>query len=152
VSLDDFKARLAKTAIPWQAARALSWFLGIYAVITGYDYMNTPNPVGRSLTVVERIASLQTWGIYFTVTGLMLLIGLATRRHLLVWLGHFVCGILYAGFTVATIQAVFEIMGSEAGRAQGSILRAIPAAVLPAALHGLLCAVRGFVPRKGTPL
>lgn len=151
MSLADFKARLARTAIPWQMARAMSWFLGVYAVITGWDYMHTPGGVtGRSLTVVERLASLHTWGICFVVTGVALMLGLLIKRHLVVWVGHFVCCILYAGFTLATVQGVIEYMfNPPPGAASVSIWRAIPAALLPAALHGLLCAVRGFVPRKG---
>lgn len=154
MSLDDFKARLAHTAIPWQAARGISWFLGVYAVVTGWDYLHTPTgAAGRSLTVVERLATLHTWGILFIITGGVLMLGLAAKRHLLVWVGHFVCCILYAGFTIATVQAVLDVMLSPPpGATPSSIWRAIPIALLPAVLHGLLCAIRGFVPRKGDEL
>jgi hypothetical protein len=150
VSLRQFAARLATTPLPWQLARALSWLLTANAVVTGWDYLHTPasTPTARSLTMVERIATLHTWGIFFLIGGLLLALGLLARRHVLVWAGHLICSVLYVGFTAATVQAVIDYSRSPQSAA-GSILRAVTTSAVLTVLHIFLCYVRGPVPRIG---
>lgn len=151
MGLSDFAAKLSATPIPWQLARTLSWILGGNAAITGLDYINTPEtaPTARSLTIVERIATLNTWGIAFLAAGAVLTLGLVARRHAVVWLGHLMCSGLYGIFTIATAQAVIAFSRTPAEQAQGSIWRAITQSLVILALHIVLCFARGPVPRRG---
>jgi hypothetical protein len=149
VSFADFRAKLSATAIPWQWARFLSWLLAGNALIYGWDYLHTPPRVTKSLTVVEQMWTLHTWGVLFLVGGGLLVLGLLTRRHLLVWLGHFVCALLYLGFTISTFQSVQAVMSTPSLAKQGSIWRAVSSVGLFFALHAVLCIVRGFTPKRG---
>lgn len=151
MSFADFTARLAHTAVPWWAARALSWLLAIHTTVTGWDYFFTPATAAssRSLTIVERIASLHAWGVVFLAAGLVLTLGLLVRRHFLVWLGHVLGAGLFFAFSIATAQAVWLFSQTPAADGQGPIWRAITQALLPTAGHLILCYVRGPVPRKG---
>lgn len=149
MSITDFAARLATTAIPWQLARTLSWLLAVNAAVTGWDYYHTPPTTARSLTMVEQLATLHTWGILFMVAGGVLAAGLLLKRHTAVWLGHLFCAVMYVGFTAATAQAVWRIMNSDAGREQGSIWRAVTISAVLTVLHAILCYIRGPVPRRG---
>jgi len=151
VSLKQFAAKLAATPIPWQLARLVSAFLALNALVTGWDYLHTPTaaPTARSLTMVERLATLHTWGIWFMVAGGLLAVGLLVRRHVLVWAGHLLCSVLYVAFTAATVQAVAEYMQSAAAKGQASIWRAITTSLALTVLHIILCWLRGPVPRKG---
>jgi hypothetical protein len=150
MSIDDFAAKLARTPVPWWLARVASWALAGYAFVTGFDYLNTPAsaPTARSLTMVERLATLHTWGICFMVAGGILAIGLAFSRHAVVWLGHFACSILYFGFAGATLQAVWEFQNSPAA-ANGYIWRAAYVAFMIATGHFMLAWFRGPIPRRG---
>jgi hypothetical protein len=148
VSISDFRAKLSATAIPWQWARFLSWVLAVNALINGWDYTHTPARVTKSLTVVEQMASLHTWGMGFYIGGGLLCVGLLIKRHLAVWIGHFICAVLYLGFTVSTFQAVWEVMNNEILRKQGSIWRAVANVLVFFLLHAVFCVVRGFVPRR----
>lgn len=151
MSLKQFTARLAATALPWQLARALSWILALNALVTGWDYIHTPDgaTTARSLTMVERIATLQTWGVWFLIAGGILTVGLLVRRHVLVWAGHLLCSGLYIGFLTATIQAVIDYMQTPAADVSGPIWRGITGAAVTTVLHVFLCYVRGPVPRRG---
>jgi len=149
VSINDFRALLATTPIPWYMARALSWFLAVNAAITGWDYMHTPGRAPQSLTMVEKLASLHTWGILFTVAGGILAVGLLLKRHAAVWLGHFLCAVLYAGFTVATAQAVWQFSHTPEAKFTGSIYRAVTMSLVVTVAHVILCWARGPVPRRG---
>jgi hypothetical protein len=149
VSLDDFKARLARTPIPWHLARTLSWFLAVNAVVTGWDYLHTPGRTPQSLTMVEKLADLHTWGILFLAAGGTLALGLLFKRHAAVWLGHFVCFVLYVGFTVATAQAVWQFSQSRAAEMAPSIWRAVTMSLAVTVAHGILCLARGPIPRRG---
>lgn len=151
MSLTQFAARLATTAIPWQLARFVSWVLALNALATGWDYINTPPTASaaRSLTVVEKIATLHTWGILFLVAGGLLALGLLVKRHALVWVGHLFCAGLYVGFLTATVQAVLTYMQSDLAKVQGPIWRGITSAAVVTVLHVVLCWLRGPIPRKG---
>jgi len=148
MSLSDFAARLATTTIPWQMARFVSWVLALNTVVTGWDYYHTLPTTTRSLTMVERLAPLSTWGLVFMVVGFILALGLLFQRHLAVWLGHLLCALMYVGFTIATAQAVWQFSQTPAGK-DGSIWRAVSTSLVLTALHAILCAVRGPIPRKG---
>lgn len=151
MSFTDFTAKLSATPIPWYLARMLSWFLALNAVITGWDYMHTPAtaPGATSLKMVVRLASLHTWGILFLAAGGVLVLGLIFKRHAAVWLGHFVCAVLYIGFTGATAQAVWQFSQTEAAKSSGSLWRAVTMSLAITAAHGLLCWARGPIPRRG---
>ena len=149
MSIDDFAAKLARTPVPWWLARGASWALAGYAFITGLDYLNTPQPVGRSLTMVERLATLHTWGVLFIVAGGILALGLLVGRHAVVWLGHLVCAVLYFGFAGATLQAVLEYQRSPAAEQGGWIWRAAYVAFMIAFSHFMLAWFRGPIPRRG---
>jgi hypothetical protein len=149
LSLYDFTARLSATSIPWYLARMLSWFLALNAVTTGWDYMHTPGRTPQSLTMVERLATLHTWGILFIAAGGILALGLLFKRHAAVWLGHFACAVLYVGFTAATAQAVWQVSHSPAAESSPSIWRAVTVSLAITAAHGILCWVRGPIPRRG---
>lgn len=149
MSISDFAAKLSHTPVPWWMARAASWALAGYAFICGYDYLNTPPAVGRSLTMVERIATLHTWGICFILSGGVLAVGLMFGRHAVVWLGHFACAILYGGFAGATLQAVWDYQHSPAVHTGGYIWRAAYLAFMVAIGHAALCALRGPIPHRG---
>jgi hypothetical protein len=151
VSIDDFAAKLAHTPVPWWLARAASWALAGYSIVTGLDYLDTPSTAtsARSLTMVVELATLHTWGICFIVAGAVLALGLATGRHSVVWLGHFACAVLYFGFAGATLQAVWEYQHSPLAKVEGDIWRAAYVAFMIAVGHGALCWLRGPIPRRG---
>jgi len=149
VSIDDFAAKLAHTPVPWWLARAASWALAGYALVTGWDYLHPPVVANRSLTMVEKLATLHTWGIWFIVAGSILAFGLMLSRHSLVWLGHFACSILYSGFAGATLQAVWDYQHSPAVQTGGSIWRAAYVAAMIAIGHFALAWFRGPIPRRG---
>lgn len=148
MSINDFAAKLAHTPVPWWMARVGSWLLAGYALVTGLDYLNTPSAIGRSLTMVERIATLHTWGVLYLLAGGVLAFGLLIGRHVVVWLGHLLCAMLYGAFAAATVQAVAEYQRSPAAEA-GWIWRAAALAVLIFAAHVGLCWLRGPIPRRG---
>lgn len=149
MSLADFRAMLATTPIPWYLARTISWLLALNAVVTGWDYLHTPGRTPQSLTMVEKIASLHTWGILFMAAGGVLALGLLFKRHAAVWLGHFACAVFYVGFTAATAQAVWQFVHSAAAKTSGSIWRAVTVSLVITVLHAILCWVRGPIPRRG---
>lgn len=151
MSIYDFVARLAHTPVPWWMARGASWVLATYAIVTGIDYLNTSPEASqaKSLVMVVRLATLHTWGGWFVISGVVLLLGLITSGHVLVWLGHFLCAILYSGFAAASVQAVFEYQSSPAASRDGWIWRAAYLAVMVALAHWALCWLRGPVPRRG---
>lgn len=153
MSLADFTARLDRLQLPWFVARTMSWFLAIHAFVVGWDYVHTPNTASaaKSLAMVERMASLHTWGLWYVAVGSVLVVGLAFRRHAVVWLGHFGLMIMYAGFAVATLQAVYRYAQTPLEVQEGPVWRAVTSAFLLAAFHGLLCWTRGPVPRRGEP-
>lgn len=99
--------------------------------------------------MVEKLATLHTWGIWFLIAGGILTLGLALGRHALVWLGHFTCSILYFGFAGATLQAVWEYQHSPAADTGGDIWRVAYVAVMIAAGHFMLAWFRGPIPRRG---
>lgn len=151
MSINDFVARLDRLDMPWWVARTISWFLTLNAFTTSWDYLHTPEvaPTARSLTMVEQIATLHTWGIWYGLAGGVLTLGLLFTRHAVVWLGHFLLSLLYAGFAVATFQAVLEYAGSPQEEAGGPIWRAASWSLLLFVLHSLLCWTRGPIPRRG---
>lgn len=151
MSITDFTARLAHTDVPWWLARAASWALAGYAIVTGLDYLNTPAsaPAVRSLAMVTRIADLHTWGVWYLVAGCILGLGLLTGRHVLVWMGHVAGTVLYAGFFAATTQAVVTYQQSPLADQQGWIWRAAFVALMIAVGHAALCVLRGPIPRRG---
>jgi hypothetical protein len=149
MSIDDFAAKLAHTPVPWWLARAASWGLAGYAIVTGLDYLNPPQQTGRSLTMVEKLATLHTWGIWYLIAGGVLAVGLTLGRHVIVWLGHFACSILYFGFAVATLQAVWEYQHSPTAEAGGWIWRAAYVAFMIALGHFALAWFRGPIPHRG---
>lgn len=148
MSISDFAARLDRMQLPWWAARTLSWFLAANALVTGWDYLHTPGRTPQSLTMVEKLASLHTWGVFFLIAGGVLAAGLLLRRHAAVWLGHFLCAVLYVGFTAATVQAVWKFSTSGAAEYAPSIWRAVTMSLAVTVAHGILCAARGPVPRR----
>lgn len=147
MSINDFAAKLSHTPVPWWLARLASWTLAGYAIVTGIDYLHTIS-VGRSLTMVERIATLHTWGVWYLIAGGILAFGLLLGRHALVWLGHLLCAGLYGAFAAATLQAVLDFQRSPAA-ASGWIWRAAYVAFMIFAAHVFLCWLRGPVPRRG---
>lgn len=149
MSIDDFAARLSHTDVPWWLARAASWALAGYAIVTGLDYLNTPPAVGRALTMVERLAPLHTWGIWYLVAGGVLGVGLMTGRHVMVWLGHLLNAGLYGAFAAATLQAVWQYQHSPLAHQQGWIWRAAYISFMVFAGHVALCWLRGPIPRRG---
>lgn len=151
MSLADFTARLANTAIPWWLARTLSWVLALHTLASGLDYINTPASAAtaRSLTIVEEIADLQTWGVIFLAADALLVVGLLFRLHLMVWIGHLLNAGLFFAFTIATAQAVWLYFQTPAVDTQGWILRAVTQSLVGLAGHLILLYIRGPVPRKG---
>lgn len=149
MSINDFAAKLGTTGLPWYIARTLSWVLAGNALVTGWDYLHTPEQMTRSLTMVEQLATLHTWGIWYVAGGGILLLGLSIRRHLVVWLGHFLLACLYVGFTIATFQAVWTAMHSPMATQLGSIWRAVSTSVVLTVLHVVLCYIRGPIPQRG---
>jgi hypothetical protein len=151
VSIHDFTAQLSRMNLPWWVGRTVSGVLAFHAVITGWDYYCTPesaDPV-RSLKMVEKLATLHTWGIWYMVAGGVLAVGLVFRRHALVWLGHALCAALYAGFTVAILQAVWAYALTSLDETQGPLWRAFTSSLAITVVHALLCWIRGPIPRKG---
>lgn len=149
MSISDFAARLAHTPVPWWLARAASWALAGYAIVTGIDYLNTPPQVGRSLTMVEKLTTLHNWGVLYIACGAMLTLGLLAGRHALVWLGHVACAVLYFGFAAATLQAVWQYQHSPAASQGGWIWRVAYVAFMIAVGHFALAWFRGPIPRRG---
>lgn len=151
MSIHDFAAQLSRMNLPWWVGRTVSAFLAFHAVVTGWDYYCTPTTADRlrPLTMVEELATLHTWGIWFMVAGGMLSVGIVLRRHALVWFGHLLCAVLYAGFTAATTQAVWQYSRGTLDETQGPLWRSVTSVLAITVIHVLLCWVRGPVPRKG---
>jgi hypothetical protein len=147
VSFSDISARLAATEIPWKLARTLSWFLAVNTAGAGWDYYHTPPTAARTLEMVERFASLHTWGILYLVSAGILMLGLLFSRHVVVWLGHLLGAGLYALFTVATAQTVWQLTRDD--QIQVSLWRFVTQSAVIAAGHVFLCWARGPVPRRG---
>lgn len=99
--------------------------------------------------MVERVATLHTWGLWYLVAGGILTLGLLVGRHVLVWLGHLLCAGLYAGFAVATTQAVWAYQHSDQAQTGGWVWRAAYVGFMIAIGHGALCWLRGPIPRRG---
>lgn len=151
MSIGDFIARLDRLKLPWWVARTMSWLLAGHAFATGWDYLHTPSTANaaKSLKMVEEMATLHSWGVWYVIAGSVLVAGLLFRVHSVVWLGHFVLFLLYAGFAVATLQAILQYAGTPLEQQQGSLWRAVTAAFLFGGFHGLLMWTRGPVPRRG---
>lgn len=108
------------TAGSWRQAQLLTVDIGliIYASVfialaRGYDYgtgremgVNGMRP-SPALSLVERTAPLWLWSAAFLAGGFILLVGVATRTHLVVWLGHiwlfWAYAILMVGILVPTL-------------------------------------------------
>lgn len=149
MSITDFAARLAHTDVPWWLARAASWGLAGYALVTGLDLLHPPSAPNRTQLMVEKLATLHTWGIWFVVVGSILTLGLLAGRHFVVWLGHVVCAGLYMGFAIATTQAVWVYQHSPEVEAGGWVWRASYLSFMVAIGHAVLCWLRGPTPRRG---
>lgn len=129
-------------------ARVGSWLLAGYAIVTGIDYLHPPVQAFQNLKMVEQIASLHTWGLWYVVAGSVLMVGLTAGRHTVVWLGHLLCAGLYGAFGAATIQAVITYQSAPV-QPVGWIWRAAYVAVMIFAAHVGLCWLRGPIPRRG---
>lgn len=153
MSIREFAAKLSVTPVPWYFARTISWFLAINGLVTAWDYLHPPTiklpGTSRALTIVELIASLHTWGIAFLIASAVLTLGLATRRHSAVWLGHLLSAGMFAMFTIATTQSVWTYAHTPAAEQLGSVWRAVTQSLVITILHVILCIIRGPVPRKG---
>lgn len=150
MSIDDFVAKLSHTPVPWWLARAASWALAGYAIVTGVDYLHTSPlaPEAKSLSMVVHLANLHTWGAWFVLSGGILALGLLAGRHALVWLGHLLCAGLYGAFAAATLQAVVEFQRSPQA-STGWIWRAAYVSFMIFLGHVFLCWLRGPIPRRG---
>jgi hypothetical protein len=150
MSISDFAARLSHTPVPWWMARAASWALAGYALVTGLDLLHPPPVTGRTLLIVEKVASLHSWGVWYLICGGVLTAGLFGGRHIVVWLGHIACAGLHIGFALATLQAVWNYQHEpELVAVNGWLWRAPYVAFLIAFGHGTLAYLRGPVPRRG---
>lgn len=68
-------------------------------LLRGLDYILPPTTVG----ILERSAPLELWAGLLWAASALLIYGAWTRRHLLVWLGHGMHGILYAVLALSVI-------------------------------------------------
>jgi hypothetical protein len=151
MSITDFRAKLAHAPIPSWVVRAASWALAGYSFVCGWDYLHTPAeaPGAKSLRMVVRLATIHTWGIWFTIAGAVLTLGLLFGRHAVVWLGHVLGAVLYIGFAAATFQAVWKYEASPLSATGGDIWRAVYLAFMVAVGHVAICYVMGPIPRRG---
>lgn len=148
MSITDFRARLHASEIPEGLVRILSGALAVNAAVTGWDYVHSPPRAAATLKMVEKLATLHTWGILFLVAGGLLALGLVLRRHALVWFGHLLCSGMYVAFTVATAQAVWAFSHSPLARDTGSFWRAVSMSLVITVAHVVLCYARGPIPRR----
>lgn len=125
--------------IPEWAVRLLSWILGVTAFVRGFDYWHS-NGGTESLRIIEAIAPLTTWGVALMVIASLLVIGLTSRIHEVVWFAHLLCAAIYTMLTIATAQAVIPA---------GTGYRGVGPLFTVTVLHILLAVVRGPIP-KGT--
>lgn len=94
----------------------LSLIVGMVTLIRGYDYL-TGDDVWRraageappALVGVEGAFPLWVWGIVFTVSSLVLFVGMAKRWHFWVFLGHAVLGLFYAGLLVGLMAGYLSV-------------------------------------------
>nr|DAW17878.1 MAG TPA: hypothetical protein [Caudoviricetes sp.] len=83
-------------AIPPWCTTSLQLALAVSALGRGVDYINDSRPQ-PGLSVVEAFLSLDTWGILFTVLGLLMLVGTVARSFSMLIVSNIAVAALFAG-------------------------------------------------------
>lgn len=131
----------------WQPARLTKldhtlvlWALIALPMVRAFDYSTGKN-FSRSLVAVEAFAPLWAWAIAFWTGALVLIAGVVTKRHLVVYLGHSILAVTYSALMVGITISAFHNPWFDGIRG-GSVL------LLPAALHWLIWWRMGPAPLK----
>ncbi|QBI97714.1 membrane protein [Gordonia phage Dogfish] len=102
-----------RVSLIWPEVVAIQACVLLAAVLRGLDYLIPPDGDTRTLSVVERIVSIETCGVLFLIGGLMGLLGLVLRRPPLIpftSIAHVILLATYGGFAVG---AFFETFGRD---------------------------------------
>lgn len=71
----------------------------VMPVVRALDY-STGEDNGGSLTAVEAFAPIWAWSIPFYIGAAILILGVRTRRHLVVYVGHSILAVTYSTLAV----------------------------------------------------
>lgn len=117
-----------------------SWVLSIIAGIRGVDYLRSRDiPLGPSLALVERSFPIVLWGSWFCAGAGILMMGLITRRHFIVWAGY---ATLFVGYTLLAVGLVVPFLPADIGARTGA------QTLYVGLVHFLLMIRTGAVPLK----
>lgn len=147
-----FRKPYRLTSGSWVPARLTGpdMLLVLYAMILtpslrAYDYAYESSETASALSAVERFAPLWAWSIPFGIGALLLLLGVLSRRHLVVYIGHSVLACTYTVLMVGIFAGVV-------GHPWLDGLRGASALLLPVALHWLCWWRTGPAPVKPSKL
>lgn len=130
----------------WSPARLLvldvvfiTAILATTAGVRAWDYLTGEDASARSsvpgkpsvLIGIEAAFPLMWWGLAIGVGVVLVSIGILTRSHLPVWIGHVILSALYTGLAVGLIGGYLDRPSFDGIRNGVGLL-------LPAALHALL--------------
>lgn len=116
--------------------RLLTIVLGLAAIVRGADYWSVVEPP-LPLTTLEGLLPRPALTALFVVGGLLLIAGVAARRHVLVFTGHAVLWVMYSGALVANALAYLPL--HDGARHVGALMVVV-------GLHGLLMTRTGSHP------
>ncbi|MEQ7008461.1 hypothetical protein ABN028_20005 [Actinopolymorpha sp. B17G11] len=131
--------KLSDPGMPSWATRFLAWLLALVAATRGLDYVLGDPVGGPALRYVVALAPLDMWGLAFLVAGTLLGAGLSLQRHIAVWIGHGLLGIVYLTLAIALGQAAASL--GDGWRGTGTFLTL-------SALHLLRVLLLRPIPRR----
>ncbi|QWS68148.1 membrane protein [Gordonia phage VanLee] len=102
-----------RVSLIWPEVVAIQACVLFAAVFRGLDYLIPPDGNLRTLSVVERLVSVEVWGALFLIGGLMGLFGLVVRRPPLIpftSIAHVLLLAVYGGFAVG---AFCDVIGRD---------------------------------------
>ncbi len=106
---------------------ALSGILAFTATVRGIDLLTGPPPAGRTQEVVNLLGP-EFWGYAVLASGACLILGLSTRKLVILIFAHCFAAAVYFGYSLATLQGV---------AAAGTGWRFFTALFAPALIHGV---------------
>lgn len=93
--------------LPWWIEIILLANVGLRSLIRGWDYMDGDNEgVSVVLGVAEKVMTIQAWGVLFMIVAAVLLVGVLTRRRLILAVGMAIGAAAYFSITIAMADVV----------------------------------------------
>lgn len=100
-----------RVSLIWPEVVAIQVCVLLAAVLRGLDYLIPPDGNTQTLSIIEKLVSIEVWGGLFLIGGVVGLLGLLLPRPP-IWpfasIGHVLLLAAYGGFAVGAFLEVFS--------------------------------------------